>query len=126
MPKTSSPGAPAPPSRRPKASARPAAPGRAGGRGRRPPGARQGREGGVRCLGGLKPGAGGDQVILEALAGTGDRVGEGRWPEGGSVMAKTAQGKNGAGHQVAMVFDLNKCIGCQTCSVACKVLWTRG
>jgi steroid C-25 hydroxylase beta subunit len=29
------------------------------------------------------------------------------------------------GHQVAWVFDLNKCIGCQTCSVACKVLWTR-
>jgi DMSO reductase family type II enzyme iron-sulfur subunit len=28
------------------------------------------------------------------------------------------------GKQVAMVFDLNKCIGCQTCSVACKVLWT--
>src|SRR4030043_385343 len=27
--------------------------------------------------------------------------------------------------QVAMVFDLNKCIGCQPCSVACKVLWTR-
>jgi DMSO reductase family type II enzyme iron-sulfur subunit len=27
--------------------------------------------------------------------------------------------------QVAMVFDLNKCVGCQTCSVACKVLWTR-
>ena len=27
--------------------------------------------------------------------------------------------------QIAMVFDLNKCIGCQTCSVACKVLWTR-
>jgi ethylbenzene hydroxylase subunit beta/complex iron-sulfur molybdoenzyme family reductase subunit beta len=27
--------------------------------------------------------------------------------------------------QVAMVFDLNKCIGCQTCSVACKVLWTK-
>lgn len=26
--------------------------------------------------------------------------------------------------QIAMVFDLNKCIGCQTCSVACKVLWT--
>jgi Fe-S-cluster-containing hydrogenase component 2 len=25
--------------------------------------------------------------------------------------------------QVAMVFDLNKCIGCQTCAVACKVLW---
>ncbi|MFQ5666129.1 MAG: 4Fe-4S dicluster domain-containing protein [Candidatus Binatia bacterium] len=28
------------------------------------------------------------------------------------------------GRQIAMVFDLNKCIGCQTCSVACKVLWT--
>jgi ethylbenzene hydroxylase subunit beta/complex iron-sulfur molybdoenzyme family reductase subunit beta len=26
--------------------------------------------------------------------------------------------------QLAWVFDLNKCIGCQTCSVACKVLWT--
>ena len=31
-----------------------------------------------------------------------------------------------AGHQVAMVFDLNKCMGCQGCSVACKMLWTRG
>ncbi len=27
--------------------------------------------------------------------------------------------------QVAMVFDLNKCMGCQTCSIACKVLWTQ-
>ena len=27
--------------------------------------------------------------------------------------------------QLAMVMDLNKCIGCQTCSVACKRLWTR-
>jgi DMSO reductase family type II enzyme iron-sulfur subunit len=27
--------------------------------------------------------------------------------------------------QMAWVIDLNKCIGCQTCSVACKVLWTR-
>jgi DMSO reductase family type II enzyme iron-sulfur subunit len=27
--------------------------------------------------------------------------------------------------QVAMVFDLNKCLGCQTCVVACKTLWTR-
>ena len=28
------------------------------------------------------------------------------------------------GRQIGMVFDLNKCVGCQTCSVACKVLWT--
>jgi ethylbenzene hydroxylase subunit beta/complex iron-sulfur molybdoenzyme family reductase subunit beta len=27
-------------------------------------------------------------------------------------------------YQIAWVFDLNKCSGCQTCSVACKVLWT--
>jgi ethylbenzene hydroxylase subunit beta/complex iron-sulfur molybdoenzyme family reductase subunit beta len=27
--------------------------------------------------------------------------------------------------QVAMVFDLNKCLGCQTCVIACKTLWTR-
>ncbi len=27
--------------------------------------------------------------------------------------------------QLAMVFDLNKCIGCQTCTIACKTLWTR-
>jgi ethylbenzene hydroxylase subunit beta/complex iron-sulfur molybdoenzyme family reductase subunit beta len=25
-----------------------------------------------------------------------------------------------------MVMDLNKCIGCQTCTIACKRLWTRG
>jgi len=30
------------------------------------------------------------------------------------------------GRQVAWVIDLNRCIGCQTCSVACKVLWTQG
>ena len=24
-----------------------------------------------------------------------------------------------------MVMDLNKCLGCQTCTVACKTLWTR-
>ncbi|HXE72489.1 MAG TPA: 4Fe-4S dicluster domain-containing protein, partial [Candidatus Nitrosotenuis sp.] len=28
--------------------------------------------------------------------------------------------------QVAWVFDLNKCIGCQTCTLACKTTWTSG
>ncbi len=27
--------------------------------------------------------------------------------------------------QMSMVMDLNKCIGCHTCTVACKTLWTR-
>lgn len=27
--------------------------------------------------------------------------------------------------QLAWLYDLNKCIGCQTCSVACKMLWTK-
>ncbi|MCA9047590.1 MAG: 4Fe-4S binding protein, partial [Planctomycetaceae bacterium] len=26
--------------------------------------------------------------------------------------------------QVSMVFHLDKCIGCHTCSVACKNVWT--
>lgn len=32
---------------------------------------------------------------------------------------------SGAMRQIAMVFDLNKCMGCQACSVGCKVLWTQ-
>lgn len=32
---------------------------------------------------------------------------------------------SGEERQLALVFDLNKCLGCQTCSVACKMLWTR-
>lgn len=28
--------------------------------------------------------------------------------------------------QIAMVFDLNKCIACQTCTMACKMTWTSG
>ena len=26
--------------------------------------------------------------------------------------------------QLSMVLDLNKCIGCQTCTAACKLMWT--
>jgi DMSO reductase family type II enzyme iron-sulfur subunit len=26
--------------------------------------------------------------------------------------------------QMAMVFDLNKCLGCHTCAISCKTLWT--
>ena len=40
-------------------------------------------------------------------------------------MTNVMQPETGPVGQVAMVFDLNKCMGCQTCSVACKVLWTR-
>ena len=29
----------------------------------------------------------------------------------------------GEAKQIAMVIDLNKCIGCQTCTVSCKQLW---
>ncbi len=40
-------------------------------------------------------------------------------------MTQVMQPETGPQGQVAMVIDLNKCMGCQTCSVACKVLWTR-
>ena len=32
----------------------------------------------------------------------------------------------GSTHQFAMVLDLNKCLGCQTCTISCNTQWTRG
>ncbi len=44
-------------------------------------------------------------------------------------MSEEAQGdtmqNKGSRRQVAMVMDLNKGLGCQTCTVACKKLWNR-
>ncbi|MFQ5381203.1 MAG: 4Fe-4S dicluster domain-containing protein [Dehalococcoidia bacterium] len=36
------------------------------------------------------------------------------------MSSATANGR----HQLAMVFDLNKCLGCHSCTVACKTQWT--
>ncbi len=44
------------------------------------------------------------------------RTGTGR-ETGGKVQAPR--------RQLAMVFDLNKCLGCHTCSISCKRQWTR-
>jgi ethylbenzene hydroxylase subunit beta/complex iron-sulfur molybdoenzyme family reductase subunit beta len=40
-------------------------------------------------------------------------------------MSPVANASRAPARQVAMVFDLNKCMGCQSCAVACKMLWTR-
>lgn len=40
-------------------------------------------------------------------------------------MTDVMQPSTGPLKQMAMVFDLNKCMGCQACSVGCKVLWTQ-
>src|SRR3989304_753575 len=34
--------------------------------------------------------------------------------------------QNEVTRQIAAVLDLNKCLGCQTCTIACKTLWTDG
>ncbi|MDH5736691.1 MAG: respiratory nitrate reductase subunit beta [Gammaproteobacteria bacterium] len=43
-----------------------------------------------------------------------------------STSTRHPSGAVEAQNQFAMVFDLNKCLGCQTCSIACKTQWTRG
>ena len=37
----------------------------------------------------------------------------------------TSNTSEGTGRQLGMVMDLNKCLGCQTCTVACKKLWNQ-
>ena len=40
-------------------------------------------------------------------------------------MSPASRTSSAPARQVAMLFDLNKCMGCQSCAVACKMLWTR-
>jgi ferredoxin len=51
-----------------------------------------------------------------------NQTGEGTRPEEGASSGNRPIGRVMA--QVAMVMNLDKCIGCHTCSVTCKQAWT--
>ena len=50
----------------------------------------------------------------------------GQETRGGAACRKLRAPPKASTRQLGMVMDLNKCLGCQTCTVACKKLWNQG